>query len=143
MLEHTEPQPLCADRCRALLAGISRGHLAVSQAALPVVVPVVYKLVGRDLLVRAGLGLVGRVTLQPEVVAFETSNEAGDGSWAWEVLVQGRAEPLVSSGPAGPCPAQFPLVAPELTIVLRMHMERLTGWQYGPVDEEKEEAAGA
>ena len=52
---------LTAERCRSLLAAASGGHLALSQGALPLVVPVTCAVEGDNLLVRAGLGLIGKV----------------------------------------------------------------------------------
>ena len=143
LTDRVGPRSLCPARCRALLAGMSWGHLAISQGALPVVVPVTYALEGEDLLFRASRGLVGRAALEHEVVAFGTGALVGDGSWAWEVLVQGRAEPMGPAGCPGHRPPLFPLVGPELTVELRMSMDRLTGWQYGPAEEETKEVAGA
>ncbi len=120
---------LSAERCRSLLAGASAGHLALSHSALPLIVPV--SCVFDDaLLVRANLGLVGKVPREPGVVAFETAGASSDGAWRWEVLVQGHCE-LTDEGVAPKSPPQLTLVDPSLTTVLRIHMELLTGWQYG------------
>ena len=116
---------LTDERCRLLLASASSGHLALSQSALPLIV-----LDGEALVVRARLGLVGKVPLKPGVVAFETAAASINGGWRWEVLVQGHCE-LVDGGLAPKNPPQLTLVDPSLTTVLWMRMERLTGWQYG------------
>jgi hypothetical protein len=131
-LKDARPPRLSAERCRALLARASTGHMALSQGALPLVVPVTCALVGEQLLVRAGLWLIGKAPLQPGIVAFETGGTAiGDGS-VWEVMVQGRAEVLdETTVPKGPPP--LPSVEPGLTTALRISLELLTGWQYrGP-----------
>jgi hypothetical protein len=122
---------LSDERCRSLLAGASQGHLALSRSALPLIVPVSCVLDGDALVVRAGLGLVGTVPRQPGVVAFETAGASSDGAWRWEVLVQGHCE-LTEEGLAPKNPPQLTLVDPTLTAVLRMRIERLAGWQYGP-----------
>jgi hypothetical protein len=121
---------LTDERCRSLLASASSGHLALSQSALPLIVPVSCVLDGDALVVRARLGLVGKVPLKPGVVAFETAAASINGGWRWEVLVQGHCE-LVDGGLAPKNPPQLALVDPSLTTVLWMRMERLTGWQYG------------
>jgi hypothetical protein len=121
---------LSEERCRSLLASASSGHLALSQSALPLIVPVSCVLDGDALVVRAGLGLAGKVPLKPGVVAFETAAASINGAWRWEVLVQGHCE-LVDGGVAPRNPPQLTLVDPSLTTVLWMRMERLTGWQYG------------
>jgi hypothetical protein len=121
---------LSAERCRSLLANAPYGHLALSQSALPFVVPVTCVLDGDALVVRAGRELLGKVPMQPGVVAFETGQAALDGRSRWEVLVQGRCE-LTDEGLAPKSPPQLALVDPALTTVLRMRMEVLIGWQYG------------
>jgi len=123
---------LSGERCRALLARSSSGHLALSQGALPLVVPVTYALDREQLLVRAGLFLIVRAPL-PGVVAFHTGGTTlGDGC-VWEVMVQGRGE-VIDDVPAPNCPPQLPLVAADLTTVLRINMDLMTGWQYGQGD---------
>jgi uncharacterized protein len=127
--EGASAERLSADRCRALLARSSFGHLALSQGALPLVVPVTYALDGERLLVRAGLFLIAKDPV-PGVVAFGTGGTTrGDGA-TWEVLVQGRAE-VTDEVQAPKSPPQFPLIDGTLTTVLRVSMERLTGWQFG------------
>jgi hypothetical protein len=116
--------------CRSLLASASSGHLALSHSALPLVVPVTCVLDGDALIVRAQLGLVGKVPREPGVVALETAGASSNGAWRWEVLVQGHCE-LADEGLTPKSPPQLTLVDPSLTTVLRMRMERLYGWHYG------------
>jgi hypothetical protein len=85
---------------------------------------------GDALVVRARLGLVGKVPPRPGVVAFETAGASVNGGWRWEVLVQGHCE-LTDEGHAPKIPPQLALVDPSLTTVFRVRMELLTGWQYG------------
>ena len=128
-------QRLSAERCFILLARASSGHLALSQDALPLVVPVTCALDGDRLLVRARLGLIAK-PLQAGIVAFQTDGtRAGDGA-IWEVMVQGRAEVLDGpSVPEGPSPP--PLVDGALTTALRISMDLLTGWESGGAPPEK------
>jgi len=107
--------------------------LALSQGALPLVVPVTCAVDGDDLLVRAGLGLIGKVPAQPGVVAFQTEGTSPGGSWWWEILVQGRAEVLDERRPGagGKLPPPLPLVDQSMTTSLRIRMELFTGRQYG------------
>jgi hypothetical protein len=121
--------PLSAERCRSVLSSASSGYLALSQNALPFVVPVTCVLDGDALMVRAGLGLLGKVPLQPGVVAFETGGASIDGRSRWEVLVQGHCE-LTDEALVLESPPQLTLVEPRLTTVLRMRMELISGWQY-------------
>jgi hypothetical protein len=88
---------------------------------------------GDDLLVRAGLGLIGKVPAQPGVVAFQTEGSSPDGTAWWEILVQGRAEVLDERrpGPRGKFPPPLPMVDQSMTAALRISMELFTGRQYG------------
>lgn len=121
---------LSEEICRSLLAGASSGYLALSQSALPSVVPVTCVLAGEFLVVRAGPGLLGRAALQPGVVAFATDGSSTDGGSRWEVLVRGHCE-LTDESLAPKSPPQLTLVDPRLTSVLRVRTELITGWQYG------------
>jgi hypothetical protein len=121
---------LSEERCRSILASVPSGYLALSQNALPFVVPVTCVFDGDALLVRAGLGLLGKVRLQPGVVAFETGGASIDGRSRWEVMVQGRCE-LTEEAFEPKRPPQLALVDPSLTTVLRVRIEVLMGWQYG------------
>ena len=128
-MRHGELPRLSSQRCLALLAGAKSGHLALSQGALPLVVPVTCALDGARLVVRAGPALLGRVPLQPGIVAFETAGTDCAGTWRWEVLVQGRADVLCeASGAVAP---PLALVETGLTTALSIGMELVTGWQYG------------
>jgi hypothetical protein len=93
------------------------GYLALSQGALPIVVPVSCALDGDSLLVRAGPDLVGRVPLQPGIVAFGTTMTSLDESSRWEVVSRTVPPPLSHVDDAS-------------TAVLRISLELLTGWQY-------------
>jgi nitroimidazol reductase NimA-like FMN-containing flavoprotein (pyridoxamine 5'-phosphate oxidase superfamily) len=129
-----EPEPpprISAELCRTLLGGAVHGHLALSQGALPLVVPVSCALAGDYLLARAALGWLGRSAFEPGVVAFAISDSSGDQSRMWEVLVRGRAE-VIEIVPGTAVPPPLPLVENERTTVFRISMELLTGWQYGP-----------
>jgi pyridoxamine 5'-phosphate oxidase-like protein len=121
--------PLSDERCRSILSSASSGYLALSQNALPFVVPVTCVIDGDALVVRTGLGLLGKVPLQPGVVAFETGGASIDGRSRWEVLVQGHCQ-LTHEGLVLKNPPQLTLVEPALTTVLRIRMELVTGWQY-------------
>ena len=154
-LELATPPRLSPDRCRSLLAEASDGYLALSQGALPVVLPVTCALDGESLLVRAGPGLLDRLSSQPGVVAFGTTipsdqgpsdqgpsdqgpsdqgpsdqGPSDHGTCRWEILVQGRAERVCQ--PASSVPPRFPLINNSLTTVFRVTLELLTGWEYRP-----------
>lgn len=132
-LPNRPAERLLPARCMQLLASASVGHLALSQGALPLVVPVTCALDGGRLLVRAALGLFGASQSQPGVVAFHTDATSRDHSARWEVLVQGRAEFYGRDVPRPSrrsVPPSLPLVAEEATVVLAVSIELVTGWQY-------------
>jgi|GEM_PF-4855012 len=114
-----------------VLRTATSGHLALSQGALPLVVPVTYCLHGRQLLVRARLGLLGAPARQPWVVALLVS-QARAASRS-EVLVHGRTEPasFQESNLAPP----LELVPDEATIVLAVTLEMVKGQEYSAPDE--------
>lgn len=75
------------------------GHLALTEGALPVLVPVVYRVDDDELTVWAAPGLSPRMSDRhepdrDEVVAFQTGADLVC-SWAWSALVQGRAHRVV------------------------------------------------
>lgn len=127
--ERATPTPLSPERCRTLLREAKDGYLALSRGALPIVLPVSCALDGESLLLRAGPGSLDRVTAQPGIVAFGTTVSSADG-FRSEVLVQGRAQNV--RDPATDVPPRLPLINSRLTIVFRVSLELLTGWQYGP-----------
>ena len=84
-------QVLSRDECLELLSGATLGRVAVSIAALPVVLPVHYGVLAGDVVFRTveGTKLTGAVT--NAVVAFEV-DDIDDVGAGWSVLVIGRAE---------------------------------------------------
>jgi hypothetical protein len=128
---------LTTERCRTLLAGAVAGHLALSQGALPLVVPVTCALTRDYLLVRAGRGWLARATFEPGIVAFQTSSTSFNQASRWEVVVQGRAE-VLSGFEEGNIPPPLPLIPNKATTVLRISPEILTGWQYGAASQTNE-----
>ncbi len=72
-LEPPMPARLSPARCRSLLAGAMAGHLALSQGALPVVVPVSGRSRTSVCLCEPGPVPFGRAPFRPRVVTFETT----------------------------------------------------------------------
>jgi hypothetical protein len=130
-LELAPPPRLNPERCLSLLREARQGYLALSRAALPIVLPVNCAVDGGLLLVRVGPGSFDQAAPQPGVVAFGTVIPRTDGAGRWEVLVQGRAE-LVHHG-ISDIPHKLAFVNNSLTVVFRVTLELVTGWEYGPV----------
>jgi len=126
------PRRISWEVCLKLLGGASAGHLALSQGALPLVVPVSCAICGGQVLVRAGLGPLGAVLGQVGVVAFQTAVTSPDGDARWEIIVQGRAESVSGRGRALPPPLD--LVPDHATAVLAVDMELVTGWEYAAAE---------
>ena len=126
-----EAPSLDAERCYALLRGAVAGHLALSQGALPLVLPVTCALDGENLLVRAGRGHLWPGLLEPGIVAFQTAATSLDQSWRWEVLVRGPAHVVDGGVPPGQRPPNLPLIGQDLTTILQVRMDLVTGWKYG------------
>ena len=139
MSEGAAVQLLGPEEVRWLIRRRSEGHLALTEGALPVLVPVVYRLDDHELTVWAGPGLSPRVPDRHEVVAFQTGAQDVVASWAWSVLVQGRAHPLAgchgpSAEPSPPStgPAGWPGWPP--SGVFQVHMDLVSGWMVGDAD---------
>lgn len=125
------PPRLSTDRCLELLRGAMAGHLALSQGALPLVLPVTCALDGDHLLMaRAGSGHLAWALSHPGIVAFQTAATSLDGRWRFEVLVRGPATIVGDALLTDQTPPPLPLVATDKTVVLRISMELITGWQY-------------
>lgn len=77
------------------LAAGSVGRVAVSQAALPVVVPVNYAVLDGDIVIRTGAGTKLDAALAGAVVAFEIDAVDPIYHEGWSVMVQGRAHEVV------------------------------------------------
>lgn len=128
--DQTGARPLAAGRCHSLLRSAVAGHLALSQAALPVVMPVTCAVDGRQLLVRASVEPLGLAAVGPGIVAFQTAATAIDGRWRCEVMVRGPASLVAGLVPAEQAPPMLAFVPLDGTVILQVGMELVTGWQY-------------
>jgi nitroimidazol reductase NimA-like FMN-containing flavoprotein (pyridoxamine 5'-phosphate oxidase superfamily) len=86
--------------CLRLLATTPVGRIGVSIGALPVILPVNYRLVGGHIVIRTVPGTKLDAATQRAVVAFEADSYAPDGSWGWSVLVQGACSRVADEGEA-------------------------------------------
>jgi nitroimidazol reductase NimA-like FMN-containing flavoprotein (pyridoxamine 5'-phosphate oxidase superfamily) len=104
--------------CLRRLAEGSTGRIAISDRALPVIVPVAYAVSGHAIVFRTEPGGMLARACDDAVVAFEIDQFAADGTAGWSVLVVGMARLLSGSealralelglvGPAGPELDQF------------------------------------
>lgn len=80
-----------------LLAAGTVGRVALSQNALPVVLPVNYAVLDGDVVIRTGAGTKLDAALNGAVVAFEIDAVDPIYHEGWSVMVQGRAHEVVDS----------------------------------------------
>jgi Pyridoxamine 5'-phosphate oxidase len=82
--------------CRRLLAAAAGGiaHLGLVVDGHPVVVPVNYTMLDREVLLRLGPGSTLNELGRSPVVALEVDHVPSKGGEAWSVMIQGVATPL-------------------------------------------------
>jgi hypothetical protein len=85
----SEVRPLGRDECLALLASTQRGRIAVSDRALPVIVPVRYELVGNDVVIECCTGVLASAAAGGHVVCLQTDVFDPAALLAWTVSVTG------------------------------------------------------
>jgi len=80
------------DSCRRHLAASSFGRIGVTMGALPVVLPVNYRLVDDRIVFRTRAGTKLEAASRGSVVAFEIDGLDEERHGGWSVLVIGRAD---------------------------------------------------
>ncbi len=76
--------------CRALLHSTRLGRIALTDRALPMILPVAFACLDHDILFRVGPGTLGRAADAQQVVCFETDWADEHGDAAWSVAAIGR-----------------------------------------------------
>lgn len=87
--------------CLALLATVPLGRVGLSVDALPVIVPVGFRLVGERLVLAAHADPRAVAAIDGVVVAFQADHWDPDTASGWSVLVQGPARRVVDRGDLG------------------------------------------
>jgi hypothetical protein len=120
------------EECRRLLGSEHLGRVALSVAALPTVVPVLYRLVGDRVVFGVDPDAFYAV-LADNVVAFEVDHVDGDTNQGWTVVVVGRSRPYDLSLPRFDLPGATALSPHDRLIGI--DIDRLTGLRtrVGPV----------
>jgi hypothetical protein len=116
---------LVPGECVALLATGRVGRIALSQSALPTIMPVLYEVVGTSVKFQASAGLLATAAERGDVVCFESDFANADERALWSVLVVGRLEIVPTDGarraavpdPLGARPFGSTSVALPMTIV--------------------------
>jgi hypothetical protein len=88
---------LTRPECFALLARHALGRVSVSIGALPVIVPVTYRLTGDAIVLRTTPSRRFDAALRHAVVAFEVDDLDEVSGAGWSVMVTGLAEEIVGS----------------------------------------------
>jgi hypothetical protein len=121
---------LSAGECRAYLAQVAIGRVAVTVGALPVIFTVPFVLDGDDLLIRvAQLSVLCRA-LTGSVVAFSADDFEESEEDSWSVLVRGVAEAVgdeVLAASLRALPLRSCSEAPERDCFVRLPLTQLSG----------------
>ncbi|MBO0693447.1 MAG: pyridoxamine 5'-phosphate oxidase family protein [Acidimicrobiaceae bacterium] len=105
MSDASEAEELPRSRCLELLGSRSLGRLALSERALPTVVPVSYELVGDRVVLAAPQASRLLVEGQRPVVAFEVDDIDPDTFAGWSVVVVGAVQQIAADHPSVHTPA--------------------------------------
>jgi len=80
---------LDADECRKLLANGRVGRIALTNRALPLIVPVKFAVLGDDIVLRAATERMEQSALHGHVVCLQSDGVYASGSDGWSVIVTG------------------------------------------------------
>jgi nitroimidazol reductase NimA-like FMN-containing flavoprotein (pyridoxamine 5'-phosphate oxidase superfamily) len=109
-------QSLTRAGCLALLARGGHGRVAATMRAVPIIIPVSFRLLGDDVIFSPGLGEGLSRAIADSVVAFEADQVGSDGRALWDVHVTGVARTFTHESEA---PG------------FRLSSEIVTGWRTG------------
>ncbi len=88
-LDHDELHTLDEGACRSLIASGGLGRIAVTDRALPMILPVAFAWLGADIAVRLVPGVLDRAADAGQVVCFQTDGtDRSDGATAVEWSVE-------------------------------------------------------
>ena len=83
------------DECLQLLATATLGRVGVTIGALPVIVPMDFRLVGDRVVFRVGVGTKLDGAIHNVVVAFQADEVKAPGAGGWSVSVTGMAREVI------------------------------------------------
>jgi nitroimidazol reductase NimA-like FMN-containing flavoprotein (pyridoxamine 5'-phosphate oxidase superfamily) len=116
LAQNSARQSLTRAACLELLARGGHGRVAATMRAVPIIIPVSFKLLGEDVIFSPGLGEGLSRAIANSVVAFETDEVGSDGRALWDVHVTGVARTFTDAKEA---PG------------FRLPSEIVTGWRAG------------
>ena len=127
------------EECTARLGSVAVGRLGLSLAALPVVVPVRFRLEDGDVLFHAAAGSALDAASSGTVLAFQADHFRSDGT-GWSVLLQGISTPTPSpdtgagagagAGPRAGLPERPLATAPGPLRLLRLRPATVSGLRW-------------
>ncbi len=91
--DRPHPEPLDRERCLKLLETSDAGRVALSDQALPTIVPVRYRYDPRYVSIDLAFEALAVAAKRGHVVCFETDAEDESGE-RWSVTIVGRLEPV-------------------------------------------------
>ncbi len=80
---------LDAEECALLLSSTRIGRLAITERALPVLLPVVFACVDSDVVFGVGPGVVARAAAAGQIVCFEADGADSEFTTMWSVAMTG------------------------------------------------------
>jgi nitroimidazol reductase NimA-like FMN-containing flavoprotein (pyridoxamine 5'-phosphate oxidase superfamily) len=80
---------LTADECVALLSTVYLGRLALTERALPIILPVTFACLDGDIVFNVAAGVLLRAAETGHVVCFEADSAGGGRSMSWSVYTIG------------------------------------------------------
>ncbi len=98
------------DECHVLVNTTRLGRIALSHQALPVILPVTFATVGRDVVFGVSPGVLADAAIAGNVVCFQTDWTDENMLAAWSVSMIGRLTALTT--PVEICGAQHVAIAP-------------------------------
>jgi hypothetical protein len=93
--------------CLKLLATSTLGRVGCTSGALPMVLPVNFRLIGEEILFRTGIGTKLDVATRNAVVAFEIDHMDPMSHTGWSVLVTGLAREITNQFELDGLPVDF------------------------------------
>ena len=117
------------DECLRLLATARLGRIAITSGALPVILPVNFRVVGDEILFRTGHGTKLDAATRNAVVAFEADAMDPFEHTGWSVLVTGVARQLAADDVPDALALHIPRWAPADTdtCVVAVSTELISG----------------
>lgn len=121
---------LSRQECLRLLKGWPVGRVGVTRHALPMVLPVTYRLSGEDIFFATGTGSKSLAVAHRDVIAFEVDQIDPETKTGWSVLAVGVAHHVKEDDPEWELTDELdlqPWVGGQAIQLIRLPTDRLTG----------------